>query len=265
MAIITISRGAFAGGGALAQCVAGRLGYELLSRELILSAAAKFGVPIGKLATAMEQPPSFWQRLARERTSYTEYVRAVLCEHAREGNLVYHGYAGSLLLSGIPNVLRVRVIADMEFRIRSVMERLNLERNDAIVYIDKADKDRARWVRHLYGVDWNDPCLYDVVLNLARISIPNACEIVARMARMEEFRPTAESLQAVDDIALGSHVRAALNDHPRTSGLDIKLMVHKGIVTISGTALSPTALEAIRTVASGVEGVKEVRCEARTD
>src|SRR5512146_1154959 len=117
MAIITISSGAFAGGGALAESVARTLGYELLSREFILEAAARFGVPVGKLAAAMEQPPSLWQRLARERSGYHNYVRAVLCEHARKGNLVFHGFAGSLLLTGVPNVLRIKVVADMEYRV----------------------------------------------------------------------------------------------------------------------------------------------------
>jgi len=40
-------------------------------------------------------------------------VTAVLLDHARQGNLIYHGHVGHLLLSGISHVLRVRVIADM--------------------------------------------------------------------------------------------------------------------------------------------------------
>lgn len=261
MAIITISRGTFAGGDALSQCVADRLGYDLLSREALFDAAAAFGLSVAKLTEAMDKPPSFWQRLDKERLSYTNYVRAILCDRARKGNLVYHGHAANVLLSGISHVIRVRVIADMEFRIRSAMERMELTRDDAIAYVQKVDKDRAKWVRLLYGVDWNDPTLYDVVLNLERISIPRACEIIAQMAEMGDFRPTAESLQAVEDMALGSLVWAVLNRDPRTASADVKVTASSGILRVTGTGLSAAVLEAIPEVASLIDGVKEVRSE----
>lgn len=80
MSIIAISRGTFSGGEALAKGVAGRLGYQCLSRETNLEEAAKmYGVPAADLAVAMEKRPSFWQRMFGERTAYLACVRASLC------------------------------------------------------------------------------------------------------------------------------------------------------------------------------------------
>ena len=129
MAIITISRGTFTGGQALAECLASRLGYRCLSREVILDAAAAYGVPVERFIEAMEKPPSFWERLTGELSEYLNYTRAALLERARAGNLVYHGYAGHLLLPGVSDVIRVRAIADSESRIKTAMERDNVERN----------------------------------------------------------------------------------------------------------------------------------------
>src|SRR5919197_611039 len=50
MSIITISRGSFSGGQALAERVAQRLGYSCLSREVLVEAAATYGVPESTLA-----------------------------------------------------------------------------------------------------------------------------------------------------------------------------------------------------------------------
>ena len=44
MSIITISRGTFSGGKAIAECVAENLGYACVSREILSDAAETYGV-----------------------------------------------------------------------------------------------------------------------------------------------------------------------------------------------------------------------------
>lgn len=261
MSIITISRGTYSGGRTLAECLAKRLGYQCVSREVILDAAKAYGIPSQKLTEAMEKPPSFWQQLTGERVDYLYYVRAALCERALEGNLVYHGHAGHLLLSGVSHVIRVRVIADMEHRIKAAMRDQKLDRNGAIAYIKKVDQERVRWTRFLYGVEWTDPTLYDLVLNLAHISIQTACDILSFMTELHDFKPTPESLQAMDNLVLSSRVWSALARDPRTKASDLRVVANSGVVTISGTTGSAAVVEAIPIVASQVEGVREVSCE----
>lgn len=261
MPVVTISRGTFSGGRALAECLAARLGYQCLSREVILDAANEYGIPADKLTAAMEKAPSFWQQLTGERIDYLAYVRAALCERAREGNLVYHGHAAHLLLAGISHVMRVRVVADMEYRVKAAMRDQRLPRERAVAYIKKVDEERVRWTRFLYGVQWGDPTLYDVVLNLTHVTIDDACEILALMAKQDTFQPTAESIQAMEDLALGCRVWTVLARDPRTSAADLTVVAARGIVTVTGTTGSETVVENIPTVASQVEGVRDVRCE----
>ena len=261
MAIITISRGTYSGGRTLAECLAERLGYRCVSREVVLDAAKAFGIPAQKLTEAMEKPPSFWQQLTGERADYLYYVRAALCERALEGNLVYHGHAGHLLLSGVSHVIKVRVIADMEYRIKAAMRDQKLDRHGAIAYIKKVDRERVRWTRFLYGVEWTDPTLYDLVLNLAQISIRTACDILSFMAELPEFKPTPESLRAMDDLILSGRVRAALSQDPRTKASDLTVIVKDRVAMISGTTGSAAVVDAIPIVAGQVEGIKDVTCE----
>lgn len=261
MSIITISRGTYSGGEALANCLADRLGYQRASRKVIVEAARTYGMSVEKLIEVMEETPSFWQRVAGESTTALNYVRAALCVQAREGNLVYHGHAGHLLLTGISHVIRVRVIADMEFRIKAAMERLRLGRNEAIARIKQIDKARARWTQFFYGVEWDDPSLYDVVLNLERMTIADACEIVAGMTKLDTFKPNPQSIKAMEDLTVGSLAWAALNRDPRTAAADVRVVADDGVVTVTGTTGSQAVVEAIPLVAGQVEGVKEVRCE----
>ncbi len=261
MPIITISRGTFSGGKALAECLSGRLGYPCVSREVIVDAACEYGISLEKLTAAMEKPPSFWEQLTGERADYLNYVRVALCERALGGNLVYHGHAGHLLLRGITSVIRVRVIAGMEFRIREAMERLHVGRKEAIAQIRKYDLARVKWTRFLYNVDWYDASLFDVVLNLEHMGIEGACEVVAHMAELECFQPTPESQKAMENLGLSCRVWAALAKDPRTSPAAVRVTANDGIVTITGSSRLEDAIEAIPSVAGQVEGVKEVRCE----
>jgi cytidylate kinase len=263
VSIITISRGTFSGGEALATGLAERLGYRCMSREVLLEAAWGYGVPVDKLAAAMEKRPPLWERLIGKRTPYFTYVRAALCDQALEGRLVYHGYLGHLVLPGVSHVLRVRAIADMEYRIQAAMRHQGLARKDAAAYIDRVDKERRQWTRSVYDVEWDDPALYDVVLNLSRMSVPTACEMVVRLTEREEFQPTAASMKALRDLVLGNRVAAMFARDERTRGTDLGVTADDGIVSVTGTTQSPALLEAVAAVAREVDGVKEVRSAVR--
>jgi cytidylate kinase len=259
MAIITISRGTFTGGEGLAAAVGERLGYRCLSREAVLEAARSYGVPIDRLRAVMDSPPSLWERLIGQRAAYLIYVRAALSTQALSGNLIYHGHVGHLLLPGIPHVLSIRVIADPEYRIQAVMKQQGCGPAEARARIEKVDRERRRWVRFLFGVDWEDPHLYDAVVNLSRMTPESACDIVVRLTERPEYQPTHASQQALQDLALGNHVAALLAKDPRTTEATLDVVAAGGLLTITGITWSPSVLDAVPDVARQVDGVKDVR------
>ena len=262
MSIIVISRGTFGGGEALAKAVAAQLGYECLGREENLGVAAhRYGVQTEQLTQTVEGRPSFWDRIIGERAVYLTFVRAALCELARSGRLVYHGYLGQFLLPGISHVLSVRVIADPEFRVQAAMRQQRLAHKDALAYVERVDRERREWTRFLFGVDWDDSRLYTLVLNLSHMSLEAACDTVARLSQQAEFQPTAASRKAMEDLVLRSRVEAALALDFRTRGADLQISADDGIVTIAGTTRWSEVAEAAPAVARRIEGVKEVRSE----
>jgi cytidylate kinase len=264
MSIIAVSRGTYSGGEAVAMGLAERLGYRCVSREVILDAAWRYNLPEDELATAMEKAPPLWERMAGARATHIVFVRAALSKYALEGNMIYHGYLGHLFLPGVSHVIRVRVIADAEFRIQAAMERHpGYSRKEAIAYIEKMDKTRRQWTRFLFDVEWDDPSLYDIVLNLSRMSVPTACHAVMRLVEREDFKPTPASLKALRDLALSSQVSAALATDSRTKGAELEVAADDGRVTVTGTTQSPVVLEAVSSVVRGLPGVKEVKSQVR--
>lgn len=258
MPIITISRGTFSGGKELAECMARGLGYPCISREVIVEAGERYGVSEAALSAALSQAPSLIDRLKRDRDRYLTYIRAVLCRHARQGNFIYHGYAGHHLLAGVRHVMRVRVVADLSYRISAAMKQLDMTSRQAEAYIKKVDEQRRKWTRFLYGVAWEDPSNYDIVLNLEYLGISGACAAIVRLTELEQFQPTVESRRALENLALQSLVLAALARDERTRDADFRVRAEDGVVTVEGVAKLPEMAESVREVVAGVEGVAKI-------
>lgn len=258
MAIITISRGTFTGGKTVAEELGRKLGYPCISKEIVLDAAEEFGIPEDKLVAAMEKPPKAWLESQSKKAAHLNYIRYALLKRARENDLVYHGSAGHLLLGNVSHVLRIRVIADMEYRINAAMEKEKLNRKEAVSMIKKLDKQNINWTRFLYGVDWQDPDLYDAVINLDRMSIEGAVNIIVRMTELDDFKPDENSKAEFNNQVLSSMVWAALTKDDRTNNSNLHVVSNNGIVTISGSAGSERSLTAIDEITKGVEGVNEV-------
>jgi cytidylate kinase len=255
MSVITISRGSFSGGKMLAECLSKSLGYRCVDRDVIVERAAANGVSQEELLDAMQKPPTFLERLRHKKYLYLVLIQAALCEEVRTGKAVYHGNAGHLLLKGGPHILRVRIIAPMEYRLKMAQDRLKLSRAEAMDYIQKMDQDRRKWTQYLYGVDWGDPSNYDIVLNLEFMNIQEACRSVSTLARQRcfEFTPCCQS--AMDDLVLASRVRVALALDAATSHLEVDVVAKNGSLSLFGLASNMRDVEEVRRIASGVPGV----------
>jgi cytidylate kinase len=261
MSIVTISRGSLSGGQELAERVAERLGYRCVSREVLLEAAARYGVPEPKLFELFEKKPSFWEWLTRSRERYLVFVQAAMCEFAQDGKLVYHGQAGQQLLAGVGHVLKVRLITPIERRVRVAMEQRRLNHEAATKHIQRIDDERYHRMRELFDVDWRDPGLYDLVVNLEHMSLDSAVEAVVSLAQRTDFQPTAASTKALADLTVAVRVKATLLANPATNDIPLEVQANGGVVEISGviTALDDGQIEdRLRELAMATPGVRGV-------
>jgi len=193
VAIITISRGSLSGGKALAGCLADRLGYPILGREVLLEAAESMGVSEEVFREKFEAAPGLWARLTREREKYTLAVQTSLAEWCTRGDLVYHGLSGQFLLKELPGVLKVRLVAPLDMRIKAFMDTHPLvSHTEAEGFIRNVDQERSRWCRLMYGADVTDASHYDMTVNLKRLSLESTCAVIAEAAAQPRYLITAE-------------------------------------------------------------------------
>jgi len=266
MAIITISRGSMSGGAALAHCLGGALGYPVLAREVLIDAAARLGVPEEVLREKIQTSSGAFERLREDRRIYVLALQSALADRCISGNLIYHGNAGHFLLKDLPAVLRVRLIAPMATRVREVVERQGLDPESAREYVQYVDQERIEWTKFVYGVDWQDPNNYDLVINLQDVSLETACVMVSSVVKLPVYAITPEVLKKLRDFALACRVQVALAINPEAQGFLFDARADDGKVVVTGESAEagPSSVpkpseDDIRSIAVAAGGVREVK------
>ncbi|MBU2623691.1 MAG: cytidylate kinase-like family protein [Proteobacteria bacterium] len=209
MSIITISRGSYSRGKQVAEKLALKLGYECISRDILIEASDEFNIPEIKLIRALHDPASVLNRFSHGKEKYINYLYTALLQHVRKDNIVYHGLAGQYFLRDIPHVLKVRVIADMRDRVNEEMRRENISADEALFVLHKDDEERRKWALQVYGTDTWDSRLYDIVLHIGRLTVDDAVDILFDTVQKPNFKTTTESKKLVEDLALSARVKAA--------------------------------------------------------
>jgi cytidylate kinase len=257
MCIISISRGSYSHGREVAEKVAKELGYQCVSREILLETSEQFHIPEIKLVRAIHDAPSVFDRFTYGKERYIAYIRAALLKCVQKDNIVYHGLAGHFFLQEIPHVLKVRVIADLEDRVKEEMKREGISAEEARYILKKDDDERRKWSLQLYGHDTLDSSLYDLVVHIKRKKVGDVVDLILYAARMPCFQTTPESQKIINDLTLAAEVKAALLSEFPTSRVTAKdgSVFVKIEIPLSHQEKTTNALKRI---AENIDGVKEV-------
>ena len=258
MAIVTIFGGTFGDDEELARNVATKLGCQFVSREIFVAASQRCEVPEAKLSDIIEKEPHWWERWQENLRPYRIALQAAMTEAALAENIVYQGHIGHGLLPGIRHVLRVLLTAPIEYRIEQVGERQGLDAKAARRYIDHVEKARTRRLMAMFGTDWRDPEQYALILNMAQMSSVGAENVIAATAKLLDYQATAESRQALEDLALTAKVQAHLLTVLRLRDVNINVRAKQGEVTLSGILPQSVTEYEVRHAVEGIPGVKDV-------
>jgi cytidylate kinase len=258
MSIITISRGSYSRGKEVAEKLAQKLGYECISRDILLQASEEFNIPEIKLVRAIHDAPSVLERFTHGKERYISYIRKALLKNVQKDNVVYHGLAGHFFLQNIPHVFKIRIIADMEERVIEEVKRENITPEKARYILKKDDDERRKWSLQLYGIDTWDSQLFDMVLHIKTITVDDAIDMIYRTIQSQIFETTSKSQQVLDNLLLAAEVKAAVvKIAPRLS-----VVADNGIVSIinveTSKTVKPNILAEIKSIASKIEGVTKV-------
>jgi cytidylate kinase len=184
MGIICIGRQIGAGETTIAQAVAQALGWKCVDHQILDREVAETGASLPRIAHFDENAPGLIESWTHpnEAERYFEALQRILKEYADEGNVVIVGRGAGFTLRD-RDVLHVRLIADVPFRVKRVMEIRWASEAHAHEIIGQNDLDRAAFHRKFFGLDWADPFLYDLVVPTSKVGVKNTISMLIAIAR----------------------------------------------------------------------------------
>lgn len=210
MPIITISRGSYSRGKEIAELLAKELEYECLSRDILVEASNQFNIPEIKLIKALHDAPSVLERFNHGQEKFVSYFKSSFLSHMAQGNIVYHGLAGHFFLQNISHVLKVRINAKMDNRVKEEMKRESCTRDAALFNLKKDDEERRKWSLKLYGKDTWDSRLYDMVFCVDSLTVVDIVEILVTTIKKKQFQETKESIAELQKRGLLANIHARI-------------------------------------------------------
>jgi cytidylate kinase len=169
----------------------GRLAYFLqtvLERSALYADAGEpyFGPSIERL------PGEVYSELVRDSSSavqkvsdraFIEATTSVLKGLYQAGNVVIVGRGANVILADAPGIIHVGMLAPLELRVATIIEREHLTRKEAEAYVEEVEQTRAQFFCKFFKVNPNDLTLYHLMLNLGQMRPETAAEVIAHAAK----------------------------------------------------------------------------------
>jgi cytidylate kinase len=108
-------------------------------------------------------------------------TREIIEELGRAGNAVIVGRGGAFILPADEGVHHFRIVAPRATRIRRLLESEGSE-DEVARTLDRVDRERLAFVRHLFGVDARDAGHYCLVVNTGCLSFESAADLLVGIA-----------------------------------------------------------------------------------
>jgi cytidylate kinase len=230
-------------------------GLAVMRHEVLESVAGRMHVPGSLISRLREGKAGLVERLSTDQERVAVYTAQEVYALASRGNIVLRGWGTTQLLRQVPHVLTVRVTRAFDKRVDWLMDKLGTDdRGFAEAEVRRSDSAHSARMHALYDVTWGDPLLYDMVINMDRVSIDSAVHAILQMAARPEFAETPASTAMLAGLAQAAQVRALLKDHEATRDLRIDIGSQGDKVVLAGIVLNEqerSAAERVATIAVG--------------
>jgi cytidylate kinase len=236
------------------------LGMDCIGKEFVEKRFEEIGMPTDSLREYDEKRPGFFARLFRgEPDHYLDTLRNILYFEVQKDNKLIVGRGANFLFAGIPNCLRVKLVASKEIRLKNIMEWEGCTMPVAQAMMDKSDRDRAGFCLFHYNEDWYAANSYDVVVKTDTLTLETLAPfLLCAMKSIMTRERDEQGQKLLDDKMLINRIVFRLREQ---ECLPLRFLVvesNNGKVVLNGLAMSEIVSQRAAEVAASVDGVVSV-------
>lgn len=192
--IITIGRQSGSGGRVIGKTLSEKLNIPYYDKELLKIAAKESGICEEIFDSFDERPTnSFLYSLVMDPYSmgfgmtgdlplnhkvFLAAFDTIKSLAERHGSCIFVGRCADYALKDLPNVINVFIYAEMEDRIKRIMEEFDVSESKAKDMIKKGDKSRASYYNYYTSKRWGEMKGYDICINTSLYGVEKSADIL---------------------------------------------------------------------------------------
>ncbi len=165
--IITISREHGSAGKYIGEIIAKKLHIPYYYKELTALAAKESGLD-KEFVSKINSTSDVWHDLYLTTSPVKYAIQAqdqIIREIAEHGSCVIVGRATDYVLRDHPDLVRVFIYANPEYKVKKLQEMYGDSEKDAVKNMHKSDKNRASYYQLISGKTWGDYKNYDLLID----------------------------------------------------------------------------------------------------
>lgn len=190
--VITISREIGCNGLQLARKIAKRLNqknpvvhWKVLSKEVFYESAKELDVDLDTVTKIFKQSDrytfeeilkAFSNKQYKSEKRIVKTVVEVIRSFAEDGNCIIVGRAGHIIAKDIEKALHLRLVAPIDYRLKMVMGKNNLNKADALLFMQRIEEKRIAFRKAINENLFEDN--FDLIINRASFDDDNIIDII---------------------------------------------------------------------------------------
>jgi len=261
MPLITLTSGIGCSEGTVARLLGDQLGMPVYDDQRLQHEALVQGVSVDDLKNLDEKAPGLFNRLLNFKPqAYREVMEAVILAVAGRDAAIILGHGAPFLLRDFGCALHVRLYASLSSRVEIFSEEQGMGTETAKKIIEKSDNDRRGFMEYAFQMNWDDPALYDLIVNRDKLGTEGAVHLIMAMEGTEQFATCSlTALDSMERLSLAKKVEAAIMKtmlNPQNFDVDVP---EKGVVRLSGIINPLESEDKLLDAVRSVPGVTDVR------
>lgn len=202
--VITISREVGCNGVKLANLIVSKLNEEnpetnwkVISKEVFYQSAKELKMHPDEVRKTLHQTEKFTfddilkafsDKNYKSDITIRKTMKRVIRQIAIDGYCIIVGRAGHEITKNIKDSLHIRLIAPLEYRINTIIHNKHLNREEAIDFIEKVEKERINFRKAILKGDISNE-LYDLTINRAAFSDEEIIELIEFVGMKKNLFP----------------------------------------------------------------------------
>ena len=115
--------------------------------------------------------------------TFIEAMTKVANDLHAQGNAVIIGRGANQILADAPHTLHVGLLAPMEVRVKTLIDREHFEKEEAEIHVEELERAREDFIMKFWKVPPNEAKHYHMMLNMGKMNPQTAAEVICSAAR----------------------------------------------------------------------------------